>query len=59
MIALIANEYKVTLSKYELLRALGTALFEKRYLSDVIKEMDIKGMHISDTNNYDTTLSIF
>lgn len=41
-IALIADEYESTLSRYELLRALGTALFEKRHLPDVIDEITKK-----------------
>lgn len=39
IICLIADQYNVKASRYELMRCLGTALFEKRYLSDVIAQM--------------------
>ena len=59
VVCLIADQYKPPVTRYELLRLLGTALFEKRELNDILYELSISTDKVIERNTSSGMKSLF
>lgn len=59
VICLIADRYSPPVTRYELLRLLGTALFEKRELSDILEDLIITDNRQHEEKEFGGTKSLF
>ena len=59
VICLIADRYRPPVTRYELLRLLGTALFEKRELSDILEDLIITDNRQHEEKEFGGVKSLF
>lgn len=59
VICLIADKYRPPVTRYELLRLLGTALFEKRDLTDILGELAFSGNQRQEETGFYGMASLF